>query len=60
MTRAGLSLQQFGHASVTGTGSYVIHTLSCQQRRKTYDRGAVMRVGEGGELRGRSHGTKEG
>lgn len=27
-------LQQFEHASMTGTGSYVTDTLSCQQQRK--------------------------
>lgn len=45
MTHVGLFLQQFEHASVTGTGSYVIDTLSCQQQRKMYDRGAAMRRG---------------
>lgn len=45
MARVGLFLQQFEHASVTGTGSYVIDTLSCQQQRKMYDREAVMRSG---------------
>lgn len=43
MARVGLFLQQLEHASVTGTGSYVIDTLSCQQQRKMYDREAVMR-----------------
>lgn len=50
MTHVGLFLQQFEHASMTGTGSYVIDTLSCQQQRKMYDREAAMRGG-GGDLR---------
>ncbi len=45
MTHVGLFLQQFEQASVTGTGSYVIDTLSCQRQRKMYDRVAVMRPG---------------
>lgn len=48
MNHVGLFLQQFEHASVTGTGSYVTDTLSCQQQRKMYDGEAVMRRGSGG------------
>lgn len=45
LTHVVLFLQQFEHASVTGTGSYVIDTLSCQQQRKMYDREAARRRG---------------
>lgn len=64
MTHVGLFLQQLEHASVTGTGSYVIDTLSCQQQRKMYDREAVMRrrwvAGVEEKLGGRSFSRIEG
>lgn len=55
MTHVELFLQQFEQASVTGTGSYVIDTLSCQQQRKMYDRVAVMRLG----MRWRGWGSRK-
>lgn len=53
MTYVGLFLQQFEHASVTGAGSYVIDTLSCQQQRKNvWQRGCDEEGGGGSKTVG--------